>query len=234
MSHRLRGLSQTSLRIQVANAIRDAIVEGKFRSGEKIPEADLAEQLGVSRTPVREAIRILEQQGLVEIRPKSGTYIAALDWEEAVDGLSVRTVLEQLAIQQAMERLEPEEWNELCGKLQAVLDRMLDAVSQGDSVVINEFDIEWHTLLIDAARNKCLSRTWRTAGLAFLVWSQEREIYPLIQERLAAVFDRHKELLDALRTREIDYCSEAIRDHIFEKMIDIREWRERQTTISNP
>ena len=100
----------------------------------------MAKELGVSRTPVREAIHILEQQRLVEIRPKYGTFIAKLDWEEVHDSLSVRTVLEQLAVQQAMERLGSEEWNELCAKLQDVLNRMLDAESREDAVRSVELD----------------------------------------------------------------------------------------------
>ena len=226
MSRRLNELPQTSLRKRVANAIRDAIIEGQFRPGEKIPEKELAKELGVSRTPVREAIHILEQQGLVEIRPKYGTFIATLDWEGVHDSLSVRTALEQLAVQQAMERLGPEEWNELCAKFRDMLDRMLDAESRGDSVGSAELDIEWHTLLIDAARNECLSRTWRNAGLASLIWSPERETYPFNRQTLARSAVRHKELLTALSKGEPDNCAEAIRDHIFVKLNDIREWQE--------
>jgi DNA-binding GntR family transcriptional regulator len=219
----LNQLPRISLRIRVANAIRDAIIEGKFKPGEKIPEKDLAKELGVSRTPVREAIHILEQQRLVEIRPKHGTFIATLDWEEVQDSLSVRTALEQLAVQQAMERLDPKEWDELCAKFQDVLDRMLDAESREDVVRSTELDIEWHTLLIDAAGNECLSRTWRNAGLSTLVWSPEREIYPFNEPLLLRPAVRHKELLDVLRKREPDNCAEAIRSHIFVKLDDIRE-----------
>ena len=226
MGHRLNEIPQTSLRIRVANAIRDAIIEGDFKPGEKIPEKELAEELGVSRTPVREAIRILEQQGLVEVRPKYGTFIANLDWQEAHDSLSVRAALEQLAVQQTMERLSPEEWDELCARFQAVVDQMLDAEKRGDSVRSAELDIEWHTLLIDSAQNECLSRTWRNAGLAVLIWSPERETYPLNGQALARPAVRHKELLDALRKREPGRCAEAIRNHIFVKFDDIREWQE--------
>ncbi len=177
----------------------------------------------MSRTPVREAIHILEQQRLVEIRPKHGTFIATLDWEEVQDGLSVRTALEQLAVQQAMERLDPKEWDELCAKFQDVLDRMLDAESQGDVVRGTELDIEWHTLLIDAAGNECLSRTWRNAGLSALIWSPERGIYPFNEQLLLRPAVRHKELLVALRKRDPDNCAEMIRSHIFIKLNDIRE-----------
>ena len=128
---------------------------------------------------------MLEQQGLVEIRPNSGTYIATLDLEEAQDSLRVRVALEQLAVQQAMERLSPEDWDSLCVRFQDVLERMRDAENQADPVAVTELDIEWHTMMIDAAQNECLSRTWRSAGLATFIWSTEREIYPLTQQDLA-------------------------------------------------
>ena len=229
MNYNLGQPQRIPLRIEVANAIRDAIIEGELRPGAKIPEAELARELGVSRTPVREAVRILEQQGLVESRPTDGTYIAVLDREKAHDSLSVRAALEQLALQQAMDRMGLEEWNELCGSLKGLLDRMADAVSRGDSVAVTELDIEWHTLLIDAAQNECLSRTWRSAGLAFLVWTQEREIFPYDQERLAVIHDRHRELLAILCGREPHSIAETIRDHLFVKFDDIREWQKPTT-----
>lgn len=223
MSGRLSELPQLSLRIRAANAIRDAIIEGKFKPGDKIPEKELAEELGISRTPVREAIHVLEQQGLVEIRPKYGTFIATLDWQEVSDSLSVRVALEQLALQQSLERLDPEEWNRFCAKLQRVLDQMFDAERCGDSIRSAELDIEWHTLLIDAAQNECLSRTWHTAGLATLIWSPERELYPFSEQALARPAIRHKELLAVLETRDRDKCTQALWNHIFVKFDDIRE-----------
>ena len=222
MNYNLREPKRIPLRIVVANVIRNAIIEGELRPGAKIPEAELAQELGVSRTPVREAVRILEQQGLVKSRPTDGTYIAALDREEAYDSLSVRAALEQLALQQAMDRMGLEEWDGLCTELKGLLDRMSEAVSRGDSVAITELDIEWHTLLIDAARNECLSRTWRSAGLAFLVWTQEREVFPYDQEHLAVIRDRHRELLAVLCARE-PHIAEMIRDHLFIKFDDLRD-----------
>lgn len=224
VTHRLSKLPQTSLRDQVVSAIRDAIIQGKFKPGEKIPEQELAEQLGVSRTPIREAIRILEQQGLVATRPKNGTYIASLNWEEARDSLHFRAALEEFAVRQAIERLEPQEWDEVCERLQRLLDGMRDAVARGDPIAATELDIEWHTLLMDAARNRYLSRAWRIMGLPFLVWSPERELYPLAPEKWADVFNsRHQELLAALRGRDPDKCGEAVRSHILRKLSDLNE-----------
>ncbi|MCI0397444.1 MAG: GntR family transcriptional regulator [Chloroflexi bacterium] len=224
MAHRFNKLPQTSLREQIVDTIRNAIIQGKLKPGEKIPEQELAEQLGVSRTPIREAIRILEQQGLVQTRPKNGTYIASPDWEEVRDSLHVRIALEELAVRQAAERLTPSQWAEVCEKLQSLLDGMHEAVAQDDQIAATELDIEWHTLLIDAAQNRYLSRFWRDTGLPFLVWSPERELYPFTPERVSIFYSRHQELLASLRERDPDQCAAGVRSHILRKLSDINEW----------
>ncbi len=228
MARRLGMIPQTSLRDKVVSAIRDAIIQGRLTPGEKTPEQELAAELGVSRTPIREALRILEQQGLVESRPKNGTYIARIDWEEVRDSLYVRIALEEFAVRQAVTRVTAREWDQLCGTLQRLLDGMRDAVARSDPVAATELDIHWHTLLMDAARNRFLSRAWRSTGLAFLVWSPEREIYPLTPEKWAVFHERHQELLTAMRSRDPDMCAEAVRAHILRKISDIDEWLGRQ------
>lgn len=230
MRNRLNKLTHKSLRDQIVGAIRDAIIKGKFKAGEKIPEQELAEQLGVSRTPIREAIRILEQQGLLETRPKNGTYVASLNWDEVQDSLYVRMALEESAVRQAIQRLTPEEWSKLCEEIQRLYDSMGEAIARDDPVATTELDIEWHTLLIDAARNRYLSRIWRATGLPFLVWSPERELYPFTAEKWAVFQRRHRELLDVLRGRDPDQCAGAVRNHISGKLSDLVEWLDKEAS----
>jgi DNA-binding GntR family transcriptional regulator len=215
-----------SLRDRVVGAIRDAIIQGKFRPGEKIPELELAGQLGVSRTPIREAIQVLEQQGLLEIRPKNGTYIRAVNWDDARDGLTVRISLEELAVRQALERLDPDEWGRLCDQVEALIGKMRDAIGAENPSAATECDVELHALLIEAASNPYLSRAWQNTGLAVLVWSPERELYPLAPgESRVAFVARHEELLSALRGRDPEVCSEAVRAHILKKLDDLESLR---------
>jgi DNA-binding GntR family transcriptional regulator len=219
---RLERIHHRSLRDRVVVAIRNAIIRGAFRPGEKVPEQDLADELGVSRTPIREAIRILEQQGLVETRPKSGTFIARVDRRDVRDGLLLRTELEQLAVRQAMERMDEREWDELCARLQGLVEGMAEAVDRGDPVAATELDIEFHTTLIEAAGNRYLSQAWRLVGLPFLIWSPEREIYPQSREAWTEwSTGRHGELLEALRTRDPEACAAGVRSHIARKLLDL-------------
>jgi DNA-binding GntR family transcriptional regulator len=206
----------------VVAAIRDAIVQGRLRPGEKVPEDELAQQLGVSRTPIREAIRILEQQGLVRVRPKNGTYIAKVDRRDVADGLAVRIALEELAAREAIERSSDERWADVCERLDGLLAQMEHAVASNDAVTATELDVEFHTTLVRASDNRFLAQTWRLVGVPLLVWSPERELYPQTQaELIVGLSERHRELLDALRTRDTTAAAAAIRAHIQRKLADI-------------
>lgn len=219
VKHRLQKIRKNSLKEQVITAIRDAIIEGKFRPGEKIPEQELAEQLGVSRTPIREAIHILEQQGLVQIVPKSGTFVAVVDPEEIQDSLYTRIALEELALQQAIERLSDQEWANLCGRLEQILNGMKKAFERGNTIAATELDIEWHSVIIEAAHNHCLLRVWQATGLQYLIWSPESNIYPIERDRFSdIVYANHLELFEVIRRRNPEECRQAIRNHILERV----------------
>ena len=186
----LQPLQREALRDRVVQAIRDAIIQGKLRPGEKVPEGELAQQLTVSRTPIREAVRVLEGQGLVVVNPKRGTYIAMPDRADTADGLAVRTSLEVLAVEQAIERSTDEAWNELLARLNEILDEMAVSISSADTVRGVELDIEFHATLINAARNRHLWRSWHAVGIPFLVWSPERAMYPVSAFLLSTAIER--------------------------------------------
>jgi DNA-binding GntR family transcriptional regulator len=214
----LQPLKREALRDRVVRAIRDAIIQGRLRPGEKVPEGELAQQLTVSRTPIREAIRVLEGQGLVEVNPKRGTYIAMPDRADAADGLAVRSSLEILAVEQAIERSSEDDWKELCGRLEEILGEMSLATISEDTIRGIELDIEFHAILMKASKNRHLWRSWHAVGIPFLVWSPERELYPSSPPDLV---ERHREVLTAIQTRDPEVCADAIRIHLSQKLDDI-------------
>lgn len=215
----LQPLKREALRDQVVRAIRDAIIQGRLRPGEKVPEGDLAQQLTVSRTPIREAIRVLEGQGLVEVNPKRGTYITMPDRADAADGLAVRAALEILAVDQAIERSDEADWNDLYAKLEDILGGMAEAVATNDTIRAVEFDIEFHAALMNSSKNRHLMRSWHAVGIPFLVWFPERELYPGLPPDLV---ERHREVLEALQSRDPVVCEESIRNHMAQKLADIK------------
>lgn len=206
-------------------------MQGRLRPGQKIPEHDLANQLGVSRTPIREALRVLEQQHLVETRPKRGTFIRQIDDREVRDGLAVRVALEEVAVRQVVARLSDEEWRIFIESASGIVAAMGEAIAEGDPVTATELDVEFHTQLIDAADNIYLSSTWRLVGLPTLVWSPERELYPQeLDDMIVGYSQRHQDVLEALRTRDPEIASKAVRDHIALKIEDIDRARSMEHT----
>jgi DNA-binding GntR family transcriptional regulator len=197
-----------ALRDRVVLAIRDAIVQGRLRPGEKVPEDDLARQLSVSRTPIREAIRVLEQQGLVTVSPQRGTYIAMPDASDAVDSQAVRAALEILAVEQAIDRSDVGEWRDLCDELELLLKDMAATIESNDVIQLTELDIKFHATLVRASKNQYLWRSWHVVGIPFLIWSPDRE------QDLPGMVERHHTLFAAIRTRDLELCTAAIKSHV--------------------
>ena len=209
----MKKIDRVPLREQVVEAIRQVILTGEFQPGDKLPELDLAERLGVSRSPVREALYILEQQGLVVNRLKKGTYVVSLTPQELYDGQLLRAVIEEFAIQQAIERSQPHEWDELCANIEQLVEQMR-GVSDGDrSLNMAMLEVEIHERIIEAAKNSMLSRSWHFLGLPMRVWLV-KNLYHAQEEFWQATIDNHVNLLEALRSRDPEICREAIRSHI--------------------
>ena len=222
-SGKLEKISRVSLRDQILIAIRNAIISGEFKASDKLTEQDLSKQLGVSRTPIREAIRVLELQGLVKVQPKNGTFVSRFDSGEIRDGLHVRLALEELALRQSLDRLSAREWRNHCDQLNILLEQMYQAAEISDNVADIELDIEWHTKMIDAAKNKHLSRNWMLTGASNFIWSLEFRLYPHTTNEIIEHADRHKGLLEVLRRRDLEECLFALKQHILRKIKDTNQ-----------
>jgi DNA-binding GntR family transcriptional regulator len=214
MKKTLQKLDRIPLREQIASSIRDAILMAELAPGAKVPEQELADQLGVSRLPVREAIRILEQQGLLVTRPKNGTFVAKSTVAEVEDGIRVRAALEELAIQQAYQRLTVAQWDDMCNELAAILDAIRDAARQEKWAELTKLDLEIHTRMIDAAQNSMLSRFWRNLGLPLRFIALRRIQGRPTPEQWIASIGHHEDLIAALRRHNLDECRQVVRFHI--------------------
>ena len=132
------------LRDVVFNTLRQAILKGELEPGERLMEIQLAERLGVSRTPIREAIRKLELEGLVLMIPRKGAEVAKISEKSLRDVLEVRRSMEELAIELACQRMGQEELE----KLEEAQRTFAAAIASGDSMAIAESDehynLSWH------------------------------------------------------------------------------------------
>lgn len=137
------------LREVVFNTLRQAIIQGEFQPGERLMEVTLANKLGVSRTPVREAIRMLELEGLVVMIPRRGAEVARITVKDLKDALEVRMAIESLSVKLACERIDEKEKEELkavCMKFKAAINsKLVPAIVEGDE--------EFHNTIYRASKN---------------------------------------------------------------------------------
>ena len=140
------------LRDVVFNTLRQAILKGELKPGERLMEIALAEKLGVSRTPIREAMRKLEQEGLVVMIPRRGAQVANITEKDLNDVLEVRIALENVAIEKACDRMSEEEM----GRLWLAAKEFEHTIAEGNLVKLAEADVAFHEIIYKASDNKRL------------------------------------------------------------------------------
>ena len=137
------------LRDVVFNTLRQAILKGELAPGERLMEIQLAEKLGVSRTPIREAIRKLELEGLVLMIPRKGAEVAKISEKSLRDVLEVRRSLEELAIELACQRMSEDDMAEL----ERVQGNFKSAIDRGEAMSIAQSDEQYHDVIYQGTRN---------------------------------------------------------------------------------
>ncbi len=195
------------LRDVVFNTLRKAILKGELQPGERLMEIQLAQRLGVSRTPVREAMRKLELEGLVVMIPRKGAVVADITAQDMVDVLEVRAVLEELAIRRACDHITDEQLQEM-KKIAADFKRSLE---EEDLLVCVEVDMAFHEVIYNAAENKRLLQlllNLREQMYRYrLEYMKDKKMHQLL-------VDEHDTIRTALKNRDADKAAVAIRDHI--------------------
>lgn len=193
--------SPRGLRAEVYDSLRRAIVAGTLRPGQRVVEAEIARQMGISRAPLREAIRQLEQEGLLVSNPRRGTTVVQLTRADVEEVYTLRADLEARAIRRAICRLTADDLAEL----EALLQAMNDAASLLDA------DIAFHRAIVAAAGWSHLQRIWESLHPRTLTLYTLRTVADWSTQRHA---DRHRVVLDAIRAGDPDAAAEVIREHI--------------------
>lgn len=199
--------SYQPLREVVCESLREAIRNGVLKPGERLMEIQLAEELGVSRTPVREAIRKLELEGYVVMMPRRGTYVANMSIRDINEIFEIRTALESLSNGLAAEHITDEELEHL----QRLLVVIGGYIKDGDIEKIVETDIEFHDLMYHAARNQ------RLVGIISNLRDQLTRFRTLSMSypgRLEATLEEHKLIVEAIATGDKKAASKAAEKHM--------------------
>lgn len=147
------GTTHRPLRSLVLDELRRLVVTGELPPGTRLVEDRLAEQLGVSRNPVREALQVLVAEGFVTVTPRRGAFVAQITPEQAEELFDVRTALEQLAARTAARRATDAD----VSRLREVLDRAKRATEAGDLDLLAALNTEFHSLVVEVGRNDYLA-----------------------------------------------------------------------------
>lgn len=199
--------SYQPLREVVCETLREAIVGGVLKPGERLMEIQLAEELGVSRTPVREAIRKLELEGFVIMIPRRGTYVADLSIKDINEVFEVRTALDVLAAGLAAERITDDELE----KMERLLVHIGEYIEKGDMDKIVEADSQFHDILYQATRNDRLVQIINNLREQLTRFRSISMAYP---GRLKNTLEEHSRLVEALAARDHQLAERLATEHM--------------------
>ncbi|SHI47142.1 GntR family transcriptional regulator [Parasporobacterium paucivorans] len=195
------------LRDIVFRNLREAIIKGDLKPGERLMEIKLAQKLGVSRTPVREAIRMLQLEGLVTMEPRRGAEVAPITAKELTDVLEVRTALECLAAELACERITEEEEENLRNSLSV----FKEAIEKNELTEVAGIDAHFHELIYKATKNERLVQILNNLREHIFRYRLEyiREI-----ERRQDLLDEHIDIVNAILNHDKEAARNGMKKHI--------------------
>ena len=195
------------LRDVVFNTLRQAILRGELKPGERLMEIALSQRLGVSRTPVREAIRMLEQEGLVIMIPRKGAQVAEISEKDLKDVLEVRLGLEELAVRIACQRITEEELEEL----EQAVKEFEEAMKRDDLGALAAADVKVHEVIYGSTHNKRLVQIISNIREQMYRYRVE---YLKDEETRNLLVKEHKEIYEAIKNRDVKRAQEISYQHI--------------------
>jgi DNA-binding GntR family transcriptional regulator len=200
-------IAQRSLHGELLGRLRGMITSGDLPQGEKIPERDLCQRFGVSRTPLREAIKVLAHEGLVRLEPHRGAIVAETTPEELDECLPIFTALETLSAELACEHITDEE----IAVIRDCHDRMMVAYSTGDEEAFIAMNDNIHRSILKAARNQLLVSIYEATCFRT---GRRRACTKLPRETVDKGMADHDEIMAALEARNGKQLADTLRKHI--------------------
>ncbi|HHY19102.1 MAG TPA: GntR family transcriptional regulator [Firmicutes bacterium] len=195
------------LRDLVFEALREAIINGTLKPGERLMEVQLAEEMGVSRTPVREAIRKLELEKLVVMVPRKGAYVADISKTEIAEVFEIRRALEGLAAQLAADRATDDQLE----TLERYLFRISEAIDKGDLEATIMLDTEFHNELYQAANNERLGEMINNLREHIQRYRSTSLAHP---GRMKQALSEHRRIVESIGKRDATLAKKLAEEHI--------------------
>ena len=198
---------RTSAKQRVYETVKDWIIEGQFKPGEKVSDIEIADYFKVSRTPVREAMRKLELEGLVVMIPRRGAQVANITEKDLNDVLEVRIALENLSIENACMRMTEEQLEELWNAAKNFEATM----AEGNLVKLAEADVAFHEVIYKSSDNRRLNQVLNNLREQIYRYRVE---YLKDEETRNLLVKEHKEIYEAIKNRDVKSAKEISYQHI--------------------
>lgn len=200
-------IKKATLHIQIADALREMIMIGELKNGDKINENDLCASMGISKTPLREALRVLSAENLISLVPNHGAFVTKPTTEEIKEMFAVMSVLEGVCARAAAEKMTPVDFARL-EKLHAKLEETFERRDQEEYIRIND---QYHSLVQEIAGNRTLNQIVAGLRKKILLYRFQSLNLP---ERFECSIREHRDLLEAFRQGHHTRAEALMREHL--------------------
>ena len=204
------------LRDVVFSTLREAILKGELKPGERLMELQLAAKLGVSRTPIREAIRMLEQEGLAVTIPRKGAEVAKMTEKDMEDVLQIRDALDELAAAIACEQMTKEQLD----ALKNTMREFEESTKTGDVKRIAQADVEFHDIIYQATGNPKLVTMLNNLREQMYRYRVE---YLKDEKNYPTLMKEHSEIVDGLIVKNKEKVTNAMHKHVKNQVVAVKE-----------
>ena len=209
-------IRQEGLAADVVAVLRRAILSGELAGGQRIVERELASQLGLSRGPIRDALKALELEGLVEIAPRRGARVASVTRQDIHEIVVLRVAVEPVAVQLLLERGD----RSLLAPISDALDELRRAAGAEDWAAVNAADVALHGRLYQQCGSRRLMRLWESMRAPLLqAFQHHRHVYPEAE----SVVSSHEVLVAALFSGDVERARDTVRAHVLDLAQDVVE-----------
>lgn len=209
---------EVSLSGRVFQKIRDDILSGRYKEHDELRENTIGKELGVSRTPVREALRQLELEGLVTIIPNKGAYVTGISMKDVQDIYAVRSLLEGLCARWATENITEEQMDEL-DEIILLSEFHMKKSGRYNADQVTTMDGRFHTVLYEASGSRILSRVLMDYH-KYLRMARKTSV--ISEERARKSIREHKQILRAIRDKDANLAEQLANEHIMHAMQNLK------------
>ena len=208
-------IQKRPLKEDIFDVLHEKIISGTYKQGDWLRQEDIATQLGVSMTPVREALDLLVSAGLAERVPYRGVRVREMSTKDVVDAYGMRLILEALIAREAAKNITPDQV--------ARLERMLEEMKKHDTLKAvsaeRKSSREFHAMIADSTKNDLLVKLYAVVANAFPDWLLYEALfrYPeLIADSIASTYKEHVAIVDALKKGDADQAAQKSIEHLME------------------